>query len=179
MTLFTVLLSMKVYFIELVWTRLGTYDFLGLRNVVRGTTVLLFYLDPDGFITRMWCMPFLQEQKTVTGADLFRHLEHENTGATLVYNNKRYNYFICCVSNEIISFAFLTGNYWLTLFLRYFFAISSVTIHVTMGDSNFLSVTILSYLILSYLLNKICRISVFLNLLVDCRLKVIYFYLKI
>ncbi len=32
-------------------------------------------------------MPFLQEQKTVTGADLFRHLELENTDATLVFTN--------------------------------------------------------------------------------------------
>ena len=43
-----VLLSTKTKFVELVWTRLGTYDFLGLRNVVRGATVISLYLDPDG-----------------------------------------------------------------------------------------------------------------------------------
>ncbi len=35
-------------------------------------------------------MAFLQEQKTVTGADLFRHLELENTDATLVLTSNRY-----------------------------------------------------------------------------------------
>jgi len=43
-----VLLSMMFYFIEHVWIRLGTYDFLEPRNVVKGTTVIKFCLEPDG-----------------------------------------------------------------------------------------------------------------------------------
>jgi len=79
--------------------------------VVRGTTIILFCLDPDGLATWKSCMPFLQEQKTVTDADLFRHLELENTDAILVLTNSRYIQHVFIVfSNELFSFACLTGD---------------------------------------------------------------------
>ena len=56
-------------------------------------------------------MPFLQEQKTVTGADLFRPPELENTGCNTFFYEHRYQHFVFIViGNELISFALLTGD---------------------------------------------------------------------
>ena len=56
-------------------------------------------------------MPFLQEQKTVTGAGLSRYLEHENTGYNLCfYEQCDALLLFVAFSNELDSLAHLTGD---------------------------------------------------------------------
>jgi hypothetical protein len=56
-------------------------------------------------------MPFLQEQKTVTGASLSRHLERENTGCNTCSNVQSDAQFLfIAFRDEIFLFALLTGD---------------------------------------------------------------------
>ena len=57
-------------------------------------------------------MPFLQEQKTATGAGLSRHLEHENNGCNTCSNERSDAHLFLFIANsdDLFLYVLLTGD---------------------------------------------------------------------